>query len=142
MLEPLKQYVAQHRTQLAKFLTVGLITFGINFFSFHFFFGVMGWDYRIAVSLAYVITVTSHFWLNRFFTFSASEQRILHNVGKYLLLLPLNYGVTLAVVGLVVEVAGLSPYLGVITSTLATSSVSFLILKHFVFKSGASWQSS
>jgi len=142
MLEHLKRYVVEHRIQLAKFLTVGLITFGINFFSFHIFFGIAGWDYRIAVSLAYVITVTSHFCLNRFFTFSASEQPIFHNVGKYLLLLPLNYGVTLAVVGVVVELAGLSPYLGVIASTLATSSVSFFVLKHFVFKSGASWQSS
>jgi len=142
MLEHLKRYLTEHRMQLAKFATVGAITFGINFSSFHFFFGISRWDYRVAVSLAYVITVICHFWLHRFFTFGASEQRIFHNAGKYVLLMILNYALTVAIVGLVVELAGLSPYLGVIASTVGTALMSFFVMKYFVFKSNASWQSS
>jgi len=136
-------YLAAHRTQLAKFVVVGIVTFGINFLFFHLFYGLFHWDYRIAVSLAYVITVISHFLLHRIFTFSAAEQQMVHNAGKYLLMVAVNYGITLTVVGLVVEVVGWSPYIGVIASTAATASTSFFVMKHFVFESkGALWRSS
>jgi putative flippase GtrA len=143
ILQRAMRYLAEHRTQIAKFVTVGLVTFGINFLFFHVFFGWFQWDYRVAVSLAYVITVISHFSLHLLFTFSAAEQQFVHNAGKYLLMLALNYGMTLAVVGLVVEVAKLSPYIGVIASTAATASMSFFVMKYFVFQSkGAMWRSS
>lgn len=129
------RYLTEHRLQLAKFLVVGLVTFGINFSFFHLFYGLIHWNYRIAVSLAYVITVISHFWLHRLFTFSAAEQQIIHNAGKYLLMLAVNYGTTLSIVVLLVEVVKLSPYIGVIASTAATASTSFFVMKYFVFKS-------
>ena len=137
------RYLIEHRIQLAKFVVVGIVTFGINFLFFHVFYGLFHWDYRIAVSLAYVITVISHFLLHRIFTFSAAEQQMVHNAGKYLLMLAVNYGITLTVVGFVVEVVGWSPYIGVIASTAATASTSFFVMKYFVFKSKrALWRSS
>jgi putative flippase GtrA len=135
MLRHALRYLAEHRIQLAKFVFVGIVTFGINFLFFHLFYGLLHWDYRIAVSLAYVITVSCHFLLHRIITFSAAEQQMVHNVGKYLLMLIVNYGITLTVVGLVVEVVGWSPYIGVIASTAATASTSFFVMKYFVFRS-------
>lgn len=129
------RYLIEHRLQLAKFVVVGLVTFGIYFSVFHLFYGLVHLNYRIAVSLAYVITVISHFWLHRLLTFSAAEQQIMHNAGKYLLMLGVNYGITLAIVGVVVEVAELSPYIGVIASTATTAWMSFFVMKYFVFKS-------
>ena len=143
MLQHVIRYLIEHRIQLAKFVVVGIVTFGINFLFFHVFYGLFHWDYRIAVSLAYVITVISHFLLHRIFTFSAAEQQIVHNAGKYVLMLVVNYGITLTVVGFVVEVVGWSPYIGVIASTAATASTSFFILKYFVFRSKRHlWRSS
>lgn len=143
MLRHAIRYLAEHRLQLAKFVIVGLLTFGINFLFFHLFYGLFHWDYRIAVSVAYVLTVISHFLLHRIFTFSAAEQQMAHTAGKYLLMLAVNYGITLTVVGLAVEVAGWSPYIGVIASTAATASTSFFVMKYFVFKpKGALWRSS
>jgi putative flippase GtrA len=128
------RYIIEHRLQLTKFVIVGFVTFGINFSFFHLFYGLLGLDYRIAVSLAYVITVISHFLLHRFFTFSAKEQYLIHNAGKYLLMLALNYAITMTVVWLVVEVVGVSPYIGVIASAATTASASFFIMKYFVFR--------
>jgi putative flippase GtrA len=138
----LQRYVAEHRLQLTKFAIVGFVTFGINFSFFHLFYGLLGLDYRIAVSLAYVITVISHFLLHRFFTFSAKEQYLMHNAGKYLLMLALNYAITMTVVWLVVEVVGISPYFGVVASSATTATVSFFVMKYFVFKAkGLLWWS-
>lgn len=140
MLRHTLNYIVEHRRQLAKFVFVGLLTFGINFAMFHVFYGLAGLDYRISVSLAYVITVISHFLLHRFFTFEAAEQHMAYNAGKYLAMLVLNYGITLSMAWFVVEILGLSPYFGVIGSTLATACTSFFVMKYFVFvKLGVSW---
>jgi putative flippase GtrA len=128
------RYVLEHRRQLARFILVGAITFAINFLTFHLLYGVAKLDYRISVSLAYVITVISHFLLHRFFTFDAAEQQFVHNVGKYAAMLGLNYAITISMAWFVVEVLRLSPYFGVIASTLATASTSFFVMKYFVFR--------
>ena len=139
----LQRYVAEHRLQLTKFAIVGLVTFGIYISSFHLFYGLFSLDYKIAVSLAYLVTVICHFLLHRVFTFSAGEQYLMHNAGKYLLMLALNYAIAMTVVWLVVEVVGVSPYIGVVASTAATASASFFIMKYFVFRSkGILWWSS
>jgi putative flippase GtrA len=134
-------YLVEHRTQIAKFISVGFLTFGINFSTFHVFFGVCNWNYRLAVSLAYIITVVSHFSLNRIFTFNANQQPFVHNLRRYLYMIAINYAITLSIMGLVVDLAGLSPYLGVVASTAATASSSFFLMKYFVFKGDRACQS-
>jgi putative flippase GtrA len=134
MIQHTLQYILSHRRQLAKFIIVGLLTFGINFSMFHLFYALGDLDYRISVSLAYGITVVSHFLLHRFFTFDAAGQQLFRNLGKYLAMLVLNYGITIAMAWFVVEVIGLSPYFGVIASTAATACSSFFVMKYFVFE--------
>lgn len=134
-------YLIEHRVQIVKFISVGILTFGIYFLTFHVFFGVCSWNYRLAVSLAYIITVVSHFWMNRIFTFNANEQQIVNNLGRYLFMLAINYAITLTIMGLVVDLAGLSPYLGIVASTATTASSSFFLMKYFVFKGDRACQS-
>lgn len=137
------RYILEHRRQLAKFVFVGLLTFAINFSMFHVFYGLAKLDYRISVSIAYVITVVCHFLLHRFFTFDAAGQQLVHNLSKYLAMLGLNYLITLSMAWFVVEMLRLSPYFGVVASTAATACSSFFVMKYFVFgKSGVSWRSS
>ena len=69
-------YVVAHFGELCRFGVVGIVTFGINFFAFSLFFGLLHTDYRVAVSLAYVITICCHFPLNKFFTFDAASDRL------------------------------------------------------------------
>ena len=144
MLRYAIRYLVQYRIQLAKFVVVGVVTFAINFLSFHLFFDVLfQWDYRIAVSLAYVITVICHFSLHRIFTFKATEQQLGHNAAKYMIMLAVNYGITLTVVWLAVEVARSSPYIGVVASAATTASMSFFLMKYVVFrKKEGLWQTS
>jgi putative flippase GtrA len=133
MIRHTLQYILDHRWQLAKFIFVGVLTFGINFLMFHLFYGVAQLDYRISVSIAYMITVICHFSLHRFFTFNAGEQTLAHNAGKYVAMLGLNYAITLSMAWFVVEALKVSPYWGVIASTLATAGTSFFVMKYFVF---------
>jgi len=133
MLARVVRYAQTHRAQLAKFVFVGLLTFGVYICCFHFLYRVARLDYKLAVSLAYVMTVASHFLLHRFFTFGAADQAFVHHTWRYLLMLGLNYVVSLGVVWIAVEVAKISPYFGVVASTGVTAGISFFMMKHFVF---------
>ncbi len=135
MIRFASRYIAIHRGQLAKFAFVGVVTFGINLFMFHLFYGLAHFDYRFSVSLAYLLTVISHFVLHRFFTFNAAEQPLVHNAGKYCAMLGLNYTITVTIVWVIVRFMGRSPYFGVIVSTAVTASTSFFVMKYFVFGS-------
>lgn len=49
-------------------------------------------------------------------------------------MLAFYYVVTMTVVWLVVEVVGLTPYIGVIASAATTASESFFLMMYFVFR--------
>jgi putative flippase GtrA len=120
--------------ELCRFGLVGIVTFGLNFLSFSVFFGLLHLDYRVAASLAYVVTVCCHFLLNKTFTFGAAEQKLRHNAPRYALMLGLNYAITIVASWLTVEVVGASPYFGVVASTAGTALSSFFVMKYFVFR--------
>lgn len=116
-----------------RFVLIGIVTFGINNGLFLLSFGYLKFDYNFSVSLSYFITVACHFYLNKNIAFQANEVRTLIAFPKYLMLLLLNYMITLSCMFLVVEVFHLSPYFGIPASTVLTLFTSFFIMNHFVF---------
>jgi len=126
-------YIVVHRWQLIRFIIVGLATFALNFFLVWLFYGRALLDYRIAVSCAYFITVVAHFMLNRSFTYRQESGSAVPDTVKYCIMLLANYSLTLGVTTVSVELVKLTPYYGIVFSTLATAFSSFLLMKHFVF---------
>lgn len=131
----LQRYVITHRAQLIKFIIVGFTAFGIYFASFHFIYGMLKLDYKIATSVGYVLAVLTHFSLHRFFTFKAHEQAMTNNVWRYVLMLVFNYLMTLTIVWAAVNIIQTTPYVGLVMSTAVGAAINFFILKHFVFYS-------
>ncbi|OPY60428.1 MAG: GtrA-like protein [Syntrophorhabdaceae bacterium PtaU1.Bin034] len=126
-------YFSRDRTLIARFGLVGIITFALNCFLLWLFYGVAALDYRIAVSIAYVLVVVAHFLLNRAFTYKARGSSILGQVGKYTGMLISNYFLTLIITMCTVELCSLSPYWGAVFATMASAVSSFILMKHFVF---------
>ena len=126
-------YIKHHRWQLIRFCIVGLTTFILNFFFVWLFYGRAKLDYRVAVSCAYCITVVVHFMLNRLFTYRQKDGAVFTETTKYLMMLFVNYFITLSVITVTVELLGLIPYYGVIFSAFSTGFSSFLLMKYFVF---------
>jgi putative flippase GtrA len=129
-----RNYLVQNKAQLIKFLIVGVLTCGIYFLTFHIFYANIDLDYRIAASIAYVITVCTHFLLNRSFTFDASQQKMMMNVWKYILMLFINYTTLMAIMCIVVNSIFNSPYVGVAISTVLSAFINFVMMKYFVFE--------
>jgi putative flippase GtrA len=126
-------YCTRHFDELCRFGMVGIVTFGINFLAFSLFFGLMHAGYQVAISLAYLVTVCCHFFLNKIFTFGATAQKLRRNLPRYVAMLGLNYMIAIAASWLTVEVVGASPYWAVVTSTAGTALSSFFVMKYIVF---------
>jgi putative flippase GtrA len=126
-------YLSRHKRQIARFIIVGASTFLLYFLLFHVLYGSAGLGYKVAITIAYAVTVFCHFLLNRFFTFSAQHRNLGLHAGRYGLMLVLNYLTTLFVMWVVVEIIRTSPYVGAVASTIVTATSSFFVMKHFVF---------
>lgn len=129
----LLSYVRLHHYEFIKFIVVGMLTAIIYVSCFHLFYGIAHFDYRIAASIAYGVTLCSHFLLHRTFTFAARGQKVFHNIWKYVLMLLSNYISLLLLMWACVSMMNVSPYIGIIASTSITIMLNFFMLKHFVF---------
>lgn len=136
ILSKIISYIIKNRDLIVRFGLVGVITFGVNYFFVWLFYGVLTLDYRIAVSIAFVVTVIVHFILSRTVTYKANAvSQIVHHIWKYGVMLAINYMINLWVSIIVVEVCGLTTYLGVVFATAITMGSSFFLMKYFVFSS-------
>jgi putative flippase GtrA len=91
--------------------------------------------YILAVSVAYFVSTSFHYFANRYFTFSAQTGVHLQQLTRYMVLWTLNYIITIIVVGVSVEHFGLSAYLGVCASVVVTVFVGYFLSRYWVFKS-------
>jgi len=119
--------------ELGLFLTVGLVSAGVNFFSFYLILSLVGASYIVASTIAYILSVVIHFLGNRSFTFRVDHLDLTPQLKKYLVLLAINYCVTIMAVSTTVEICHLSPYLGTIIAIALTVGVGFLLSKRWVF---------
>ena len=133
---------AQHGIQLPiphllvflKFGLVGVTTAVIYFLVMWFSDEILGIQYTVAVSLAYVVSTLFHFLANRHFTFGADHGHRKSQIVRYLIMWIINYLITMLVVGLSVETIHLSPYIGVCVSVLFTMCVGYILGRYWVFK--------
>lgn len=120
---------------LSWFLCVGgvsaLVNLGVFSLCWHFF----RWPNVASVSVAYFISVLVHFLGNRYITFSANKhQPLLHNLKKYLVMVVVNYLISVAVVHVATAWFGVYPPLAVCLAIAVTVGVGFFLSKMWVFK--------
>lgn len=132
MLE-IDHIIQKHATSFGLFLSVGAISALVNFLSFAFFWHTLGLHYQVAVTFAYILSVITHFTGNRHFTFKQANNALSSQISKYLVMVALNYCVTLFVMHTVVVTFHLSPYLGIIASIAATISTGYIMSRCWVF---------
>ena len=116
------------------FLTVGFITAVINFSLFTLLFQLMHFDYRIAISIAYICSIIFHFTANRYFTFRSHGANLLQHMSRYLVMVGFNYLVTITIICIVVDHLYFSPYLGVLFAIAGTVWFGYILSKFWVFR--------
>jgi putative flippase GtrA len=119
---------SSHFLAFAKFGLVGVTTAAIYFFIMWLAETVFRLPYILAVSLAYFLSTLFHFLANKNFTFAANhvQQKKMTHIFGYLLVLFINYLITILIVALCVEKFHFSSYIGVFISVLFTMCVSYI----------------
>ena len=125
---------SENTRSFAIFILVGGLTAFLYIGLLAFFLELLAFDYRIGVSIAYLIAISFHFMMNRWATFRAHNENPTPQMIRYLMFAGFNYLLTLAVVWLFVEILRTAPYTGVAVAVIVTTGIGFVISKHWIFK--------
>ena len=125
-------------SEFLTYLVVGGLTAFIYFSFVALSVEILKLDYRVGVSIAYVLAVIFHFVVNRKFTFHASDQQIFLQSIRYFGVLVINYLITVGVVWFFVGQLGASAYLGAAMSILVTVGLGYFASKFWVFRTNGS----
>lgn len=119
--------------EITTYVIVGGFTAILYFGLMYLTISLIGFDYRVGVTLGYICAVLFHFAANRHFTFGSSAGNFLHHGAKYLVMLMVNYLVTILVVHMSVKHFGLSPYFGAVFGIVTTTALGYFLAKLWVF---------
>ena len=128
-------FILLNRTSMLLFVIVGTSTAAIYFLTFGLLWNMLAINYRIGVSVAYILSTTFHFFANRHFTFKGQNIKLAHQLPKYLAMVVINYVVTLLIVSFVVEFLQFTPYLGICAAVSVTLVMTYLLSYFWVFGS-------
>jgi putative flippase GtrA len=120
--------------QFLTFLLVGTLAAFVNFGAFAISWNLLGAGYKFSLSLSYILSVVTHFFCNRRYTFKSQSHPIFLQIKKYSLLLAVNYAITFFTVTSSVEYLHLSPYLGLMLAIVLTVGVGYAMSKIWIFK--------
>jgi dolichol-phosphate mannosyltransferase len=119
--------------QLLQFGLVGASGYVVNLAVFTV--AVHGADmrYQVAATLAFLVAVSNNFLWNRHWTFKAGDGRAHHQAARFLLVSVVAFGVGLALLTILVEVAGMREVPAQAIAIVAVTPLSFLANKLWSF---------
>ena len=118
--------------QPAKFLAVGAAGYGVNLLVF-VALDAGGAPYAAASVVAYLVSNALMYLGNRFFTFRLGRAGFWPAYVRYLLVGIVVAGLAVAVLAVLVEVAGVDETLGQALALLLVTPVAFLLIKRWTF---------
>lgn len=116
------------------FCCVGALSAAVYLITFTLTWKICALNYKIAVTIAYFASIICHFTANRRFTFQSHGADLIQHLLKYSVMVAINYLITLAVVHVIVEDFGWSPFIAVIISIGSTVFTGYAMAKFWVFK--------
>lgn len=120
--------------QLVRFGAVGASGYVVNLAVFAFAVHTLGVHYRLAAVLAFLVSVTNNFWLNRHWTFGARDGHAGFQAARFFLVSGLAFLFSLLALVLLVELAGFPKVLAQALAIVAATPLSFLGQKLWSFR--------
>ncbi len=124
---------AYHSTKL-RFLFAGGSTAAIYFGLLFVLHDLLGQGSNLSVGISYFVSTAYHFLCNKFFVHRDDSLDTAHlQLGKYLILVAANYGITWLVTNLVLAAGG-SVYRGVAGSVPVTLVFTYVVMRRAIFR--------
>ncbi len=119
--------------QLIRFVAVGATGYVINLGVFALCVAI-GIHYVVASAIAFVISVTNNFWLNRHWTFDAKHEHPMFQGARFFAVSLVAYGFQLLILIALVEGVGLSKIIAQAIAIATATPLSFLGQKLWSFR--------
>ncbi len=120
--------------QLGRFATVGASGYVVNLAVFAASVHLLGIDYRVASVLAFLVSVTNNFWLNRHWTFDARHQHPVFQAVRFFTISLIAFAFTYVVLVALVSGAGMMKVVAQAIAIVAGTPLSFVGQKLWSFK--------
>jgi putative flippase GtrA len=120
--------------QLVRFAVVGASGYVVNLVVFAACVHFLGIDYRVSAVLAWIVSVTNNFWLNRHWTFGAQQAHPLGQSIRFFAVSLVAFGFSYAILVGLVSGLGVSKVLAQAVAIAAATPLSFLGQKLWSFK--------
>jgi dolichol-phosphate mannosyltransferase len=120
--------------QLVRFVTVGASGYVVNLVVFALCVRELAIDYRLASVLAFLVSVTNNFWLNRHWTFDAKHDRPVDQGARFFAVSLFAFGFAYAVLVVLVDGAGVPKVAAQAIAIVAGTPLSFLGQKLWSFR--------
>jgi putative flippase GtrA len=123
-------------THAVRYAIAGATVFGTYVACTLLFSGPLGIPIAIAIAIAYVLSVSLHFCLQRFFVFRDRTEFALathHQIGRYIVIGGVQYCITATLTAVLPGWLGVSEQIVYVCSAFALSGGVFLLLRGGVF---------
>ena len=120
--------------QLAKFCVVGASGYGVNIAVYALLLNWANLNYRVAATGSFLVAVTNNYLWNRLWTFRHQRGHVGYQGIRFLIVSVLVYGANLALLTLLVEVAGLGKIVSQAIAIVLVTPLNFLGNKLWSFR--------
>jgi putative flippase GtrA len=120
--------------QLAKFCVVGVTGYGVNIAVYALLLNWANLNYRIAATGSFLVAVTNNYVWNRLWTFRHQRGHVAYQGIRFLIVSVLVYGANLALLTLLVEVAGMGKIVSQAIAIVLVTPLNFLGNKLWSFR--------
>ncbi len=120
--------------QLIRFATVGASGYVVNLGIFVACVHLLAIDYRISSVIAFVVSVTNNFWLNRHWTFDARHDHPILQAARFFAISLIAFGFTYVVLVSLVSGMGTTKVVAQAIAIVAGTPLSFLGQKLWSFR--------
>jgi putative flippase GtrA len=102
---------------------------------------VVGLPFEAALAIGFSLAIAAHFTLQRLFVWNHEEDFALplgHQVGRYMAVAAVQYGITAAATGVLPSALGVSTELVYLVTVLLVAGINFLVFRHGIFHASSS----
>jgi putative flippase GtrA len=120
--------------QLAKFCMVGVTGYAVNIAVYALLLNWANLNYRIAATGSFLVAVTNNYVWNRLWTFRHQRGHVAYQGFRFLIVSILVYGANLALLTVLVEVAGIGKIVSQAIAVVLVTPLNFLGNKLWSFR--------
>lgn len=128
----LRQLALRHQSFLW-FAAVGIFSGAVYFICLYLLMEALAVDYRLAVTIAYSLSLICHFFANRQITFRGQSGAVHVHLMRYGVMIILNYLTTMAIVIAMVNYLLISAYVGAVVAIAFNMISNYSLSKYWVF---------